>query len=240
MEEVIIRKFLQVTSGYGYGSGSGSGDGSGYGSGYGYGSGSGSGYGSGDGSGYGYGYGSGDGYGYGYGYGSGDGDGDGYGDGYGSGYGVKEINGQNVYMIDKTATVIESVHGSYAKGGILNSDLTLTPCYIARYGNFFAHGEILRDAMNEAAEKYGQNLPVEERIRCFNEQYPDRDKKVPAKELFNWHHILTGSCLMGRKNFCENKGIDYENGCYSVNEFISLTKDGYGGDVIKLLENSKP
>ena len=175
--------------------------------------------------------------------GDGSGDGDVYGDVYGSGYGdvygdgIEKINGQKVYPIDNTPTLIDSVHGNYARGSILNSDLTLSPCYIAKCGDYFAHGETLKEAVEDATEKYAKNQPVEGRIRVFNEKYPDRNKKVPAMELFNWHHILTGSCLMGRKNFCKNRGIDYENEEYTVNEFIALTENAYGGDVIKQLKD---
>ena len=111
---------------------------------------------------------------------------------------------------------------------------------VAKCGNYFAHGDTLEDAFRDAREKYDENTPLEERIARFNEQYPDREKKVPAKELFSWHHILTGSCLAGRKHFCEEHGLDYENGKYTVNEFISLTRNAYNGYVIKQLEDSKP
>ncbi len=215
-----------------------------------------------DGSGYGYGYHSGDGsghhYGDGSGYGSGscDGlvDGSGWGAGYssdycnddgsgsGSGYGsiIEAINGIVVQNIDNIPTIIESVHGNFAKGYILKDDLTPKSCYIAKFGNNFAHGDTLKDAFCDAREKYNENAPIEERIARFNKQYPDRDKKVPAKELFSWHHVLTGSCLAGRKYFCEEHDLDYENGEYSVNEFIALTKDAYNGYIIRMLKNSKP
>ena len=219
-----IKQFLSISSGYGYGSGYGSGSGYGYGSGYGSSYGSGSGYGYGDGSGYGYG----DGYGSGYGYGSGDGSGD----------GVKKFNGDTVYIIDSLQTIIKSVHDNYAKGLILNSDLTLTPCFIAKEGNFFAHGKTLKEAMQDAHGKYMQSVPVEERIAEFNRKYPDRNKKVDAAELFQWHNILTGSCRMGREQFCKEHGLDYKNGKYTVNEFIELTKDAYGSEIIKQLRDS--
>ena len=224
MEE-IIKRFLQVGSGDGYGDGYGYGSGYGYGYGSGYGSGSGSGSGSGDGSG------DGDGY--------GDGSGDGSGSGDGDGSGVESINGEKVYLIDGTPTLIDSVHENYARGRILNSDLTTTDCYIAKTGDYFAHGETLRQALKGAAEKYENNLPVQERIHRFNSRYPDRDKKIPAIELFDWHHKLTGSCLMGRQQWCRSHGIDYENEVYTVNEFISLTKEAYGGEVIRQLEKSR-
>ena len=138
-------------------------------------------------------------------------------------------------MIDNVATIVKHVGGNLSTGFIVNSDLTLTPTYVAKCGNCFAHGATREDAMRDAQDKYNENLPVEERIRMFNEAYPDRDKSVPAKELFDWHHTLTGSCEQGRIAFCEDRCIDLKNGKYTVNQFIELTKDSYGGDVIKRL-----
>lgn len=162
----------------------------------------------------------------------------GYGHGYGDNTSIKVVKGVVVHTIDGIATLIESVHGNFAKGYILKDDLTINSCYIAKCGNYFAHGETLEDAFHYAREKYEENLPIKERIARFNEQYPDRNKKVPANELFNWHHTLTGSCLIGRKHFCKERKIDYENGEYSVNEFIQLTKNAYNGDIIRQLESS--
>ena len=143
-------------------------------------------------------------------------------------------------MVDGMPTLIDSVHGNYARGSILKSDLTLKPCYIAKEGNYFAHGNTLREALADATAKHERHLPVEERMARFNAQYPDREKKIPARELFEWHHKLTGSCLMGRQQWCEDRGIDYEHGEYTVNEFIELTRNAYGGDVIRQLEECKP
>jgi hypothetical protein len=42
---------------------------------------------------------------------------------------------------------------------------------------------------------------------------------------------------MGRQEFCRAKGIDYENGTYTVYEFINLTIDAYGGNIISDLRN---
>ena len=33
-----------------------------------------------------------------------------------------------------------------------------------------------------------------------------------------------------------NCGIDLENGMYTVKEFIEITKDDFGGDIIKQIE----
>jgi hypothetical protein len=160
----------------------------------------------------------------------------GSGDGYGSQ--IKSINKQKVHIIDGVATLIDSVHGNYAKGRILSDDLTTRPCFIAKCGNYFAHGDTLKQATLDVREKYEENAPVEERIARFNEQYPDRNIKVPASELFSWHHILTGSCLAGREHFCREHNLDWKEGKYTVNEFIELTKDAYGGDVIRQLADS--
>jgi hypothetical protein len=141
-------------------------------------------------------------------------------------------------MVDKIPTIICSVHGNYATGYILRNDFTTQPCFIAKRGNFFAHGDTLRAAVEDAQKKYEQNLPAEERIRRFIEAYPDPTVKVPASELFDWHNRLTGSCLMGRQEFCKAKGLDYENGSYTVNEFIDLTSGAYGGHVIRQLSDA--
>ncbi len=211
-----IRRFL----GTGYGDGDGDGDGDGYGDGYGYG------YGDGDGYGYGYGYGSGSGSGYGYGYGDGSGDGSGYGDG------IKSFNGQRVYIVDDTQTLIDSVHGNSACGHILKDDLTLQPCYIAKVGNFFAHGGTLKEARDAAQAKYDENRPLEERMNDFVNTYPSLDMTAPCRELYNWHHILTGSCDMGRREFCNAHGIDMEKD-YTIRYFLDVTSNDYGKDAIR-------
>ncbi|MBV3856146.1 hypothetical protein KSY24_20660 [Bacteroides thetaiotaomicron] len=199
--------------------------------------GSGSGYGSGDGSGYGSGDGSGDGsgYGYGYGYGYGSGDGSGYGSGDGSGSGVKSVNGNTIYIVDNIPTIITNVKGNIAKGFIFQSDLSLTPCFIVKGNNQFSHGSTLHEAFESLQEKLYDDSTEEERIDKFKENFSDFSKKYSAKELFVWHHILTGSCKAGRESFCRDKGIDVDNDKFTVYEFIELTRNSYGGEVIRKL-----
>ena len=225
-----IKAFLAASSGSGDGDGSGDGSGSGSGSGYGYGygscSGSGDGDGSGDGSGDGYGDDSGYGYGYGYGYGSG------YGYGYGDGSGIKSFNGEPVFRIDGVNTLIRSVRGNTAHGAIVNEDLTLTPCYIVKQENVFAHGETLRGAMEALRDKLFEDMPEDERIDAFLRE-TDREKTYPTQYFYDWHHRLTGSCDMGRKQFARDHGVDLEHGMMTLTEFLELTKDAYGGDVIR-------
>ena len=199
-----IKSFLSVSSGYGYGYGDGSGDGDG------------DGYGYGDGSGYG------DGYGY--------GDGSGYGDGYGDG--IKSFNGEPVYTIDDVPTIFRHVRGNVAHGAILNIDLTTTPCYVVKQDNCFAHGETLGDAMAALREKLFEDMSEEERIAAFLRETED-GKAYPAQYFYDWHHRLTGSCDMGRRQFARDHGIDVEHAAMTLQEFLALTKDAYGGDVIR-------
>ena len=208
MEDVKVKAFL---SGYGWGDGSGYGwgDGSGYGSGYGWGDGSG------DGSGYGW----------------GDGSGYGRGDGWG---GLSEINGHKVYLVDGVATIFISIHGNVAKGFILQSDLTMTPCYVVKGNGMFAHGDDLHKAMAALRDKMFEDMPEEERIAEFIKEHPDKDKAYPNKDLFDWHHRLTGSCMAGRNAFVKDRGLSLD-GETTVTEFIRLTENAYNGEVIKNL-----
>ena len=130
-------------------------------------------------------------------------------------------------------TIIRSVHYSFAIGVILQNNLTLVPTYIAKVGNFFAHGSTLHEAYEQAQAKALQNEPIEMRIERFKIQFPDINKKIPAMELFRWHHILTGSCEQGRRTFARDYGIDLDSDEFTIKEFVSLTADAYGGDIIR-------
>lgn len=193
--------------------------------------------------GFGNGYGSGSGYlsehssGDGYGFGDGYGSGSGAGIGCGIGKGVKELNGDNVHLVDGLETIIKSVHGNIAQGFILNSDLTLQPCYIVKERNHFVHGDTLHDAftsLQEKLERIYDDSTEEERIEAFVKEFPDYDTPYPNRDLFAYHHVLTGSCRMGRESFCKNNGINLD-GSTTVREFVSLTKDSYGSETIRML-----
>ena len=161
----------------------------------------------------------------------------GYGSGSGSGDGLKSINGKKVYMVDGIATTISHIHGNTAKGTIVNNDLTETPCYIVKEGRYFAHGETLAEANTALQNKLFDEMPAEERIAAFWECHK-KGVKYPTKDFFGWHHKLTGSCLMGRKQFAKDHGVDLE-GKMTVSEFIKLTKNAFGGEIIKRLEEGE-
>ena len=154
--------------------------------------------------------------------------------GYSYGCGLKSINGHAVYIIDNTPTIIISVHNNIAKGFVVRTDLQLIPCYIVRDGDMFAHGETLRDAFDSLQEKLYDDSTEEERIEAFKKKFPEYDVKYSNRDLFTYHHVLTGSCKMGRKTFVANRGLSLD-GKTSIREFVELTKDSYGGEIIKRL-----
>ena len=250
MEILNIQQWIEngsdFGSGYGFGSGSGTGDGSGAGYGAGFGSSAGDYDGSGDGSGdcdgFGnvFGGGSGDGFGSGCGYsdGSGCGYSDGSGDGSGDGADIKFFCGSPVYEIDGIPTIITAVFGSYAKGYILEPCLTLTPCYIARRDSHFAHGKTLSEAVAAVAEKAFEDMPEEDRIAEFW-KFHQKGVKYPARDLYDWHHRLTGSCEMGRNTFAAEHGIDLNSDMFTVAEFVELCGKSYGGEIIQKLAEAE-
>lgn len=162
--------------------------------------------------------------------GYGSGDGGGYGGGDGSG--IKRFNGETVYRIDGVNTLIRSVRGNTAHGAIVNNDLTTTPCYIVKQGDIFVHGETLREAMEALRDKLFEDMPEDERIDTFLRE-TEREKAYPTQYFYDWHHRLTGSCDMGRKQFARDHCVDLEHGVMTLTDFLELTKDAYGGDVIR-------
>lgn len=227
-----VKKWISNNSGNGDGFGDGWGNGDGDGSGDVYGDG----YGNGRGNGYGSGYGDG----WGFGNGSGDADDCGYGSGYGSGYGcgrgngIGKINNKVIYQIDTIPTIIEHILGNVAKGHMLNSDLTLTPCYIAKGNGHFAHGETLINAVESLRAKIFENMSPDEAISAFLEKF-DPNKTYTGHDFYKWHHYLTGSCEMGRDAFVKARGIDLDD-TFTVNEFIAFCIDEYGGEIIQELK----
>lgn len=191
------------------------------------------------GSGYGAGYGSGDGYGDGSGYGSGSGSGygSGYGSGSGDGSGLKSLNGQPVDMIDDVPTILTRIIGDAAKGFIVRADLSLAPTFVCKQGNAFAHGETLHRAREALLEKLFDDMPTEERIEAFCAEFTPGVKR-PAMDFFSWHHRLTGSCEQGRREFARQHDVDIDRDELTPEEFFELTRDSYGGSIIRQTEKA--
>ncbi len=232
MEGLRVLQFLRRDCGYyGCGDGTGTGFSTGFSFGSGFGSGCGTGFNAGNGCGAGTGDGTGDKCGYGCGAGTGD------KCGYGDGYGIEELDGEKVYLVDGLSTIFKAIHGNAAKGYILQSDLTVKPCYIVKERNVFAHGDDLRKAMEALRDKLFLGLSEEERIAEFVKEHPEKDAAYSNRDLFDWHNKLTGSCLAGRNAFVKDRGLSLE-GQTTVADFIELTKRAYGGTVIQNLKKA--
>lgn len=190
--------------------------------------------------------------GYGYGYGSGSGFIDGSGSGSGSyfsdvfgydnglsyGYKIASFCGQKVYRIDGVPTVIDHVYGNIAKGRILRDDLSTEVCYVVKQGGLFAHGKTLREAMDALWDKLFEDMPEEERIAEFVKAH-EWGKQYPSADYYDWHHNLTGSCGMGRSEFAKRHGYRLtDDELLTVEEFIKLTENSYGGSVIRKLKEA--
>ena len=180
--------------------------------------------------------------------GDGDGAGDGSGagcsdgsgdcDGFGGSADIKFFCGSPVYLIDRIPTIITAVFGSYAKGYILETCLTLTPCYIAKRESHFAHGKTLSEAVAAVAEKAFEDMPEEDHIAEFWKCH-EKGVKYPARDLYDWHHRLTGSCEMGRNTFAAEHGIDLDSDMFTVAEFVELCGKSYGGEIIRKLAEAE-
>ena len=120
---------------------------------------------------------------------------------------------------------------------VLQRDFSLTPCYVVKGHGYFAHGETLKTAQHALEEKIFDDMDTDEKINIFIQQF-QMGKEYPAKDFYDWHNKLTGSCEMGRKAFAKDHGIDIENDTMTVEGFIDLTKDSFGGSVIKQLEEA--
>lgn len=155
----------------------------------------------------------------------------GSGYGYGSGDGIRTLNGQQVYRIDGVMTLIDACHNRCALGRILHSDLTTEKCFVVKQNGKFAHGKTLREARDALLAKLFDDMPETERIEKFVEAH-ELNERYPNRDFFSWHHWLTGSCLQGRTAFAQDHGIDLDDSM-TTKEFLELTKDSYGGDIIQ-------
>lgn len=252
MEEIEkIQEFLKIQDYYSNRNDCDSSNGAGEGSGYGYrdGSGGGLGQGSGEGNPICDGEGSGEGTGYGF------DDYSGYGSSFGDAYNsspndissdrfdiydsselkIKKINNESVFYIDEVPTIFEHIHGNIAKGKIVDStDFSTSNCYIVKNNHWFAHGNTLKQALIDLEHKTFKNMNIDDKISEFRKKFNNKDS-YKGEDFFDWHHILTGSCLAGRTNFVESRNYDL-NKLYTVKEFIKICENSYGGEVIKKLK----
>ena len=141
-----------------------------------------------------------------------------------------------IFKIDNVPTAITQIRDNIAKGHIVEHSTVLKPGYVIKHENLFAHGETLKQARQALEEKIFANMNTDEVIAEFIKTFPKTNKKYAVLDFYTWHNRLTGSCEMGRKSFAKQHNIDIENDKMTVKEFINITKDSFGGNVIQELE----
>lgn len=141
---------------------------------------------------------------------------------------LRKYNNRDVIYVDGLATVVESVHKNIIKGFILGDDFSEEKTFVAQNNGYTAHGKTIKDALKAAEDKFFNSLGFESKKQKFLKNFSEKNKKYPAKDFFDWHFYLTGSCLQGRLSFVKEKNIDIEKDSFTVEEFFELTKGVFG------------
>lgn len=92
------------------------------------------------------------------------------------------------------------------------------------------------DFINKDQDTKAVITAKEEEINEFIESFDNLVKKYKAMLFYERHYKLTGSCNLGRKSFADTNNIDLQKDKFTVQEFINLTKNSYGDDIILKLE----
>ncbi len=126
------------------------------------------------------------------------------------------------------------IKSNVVHGYVLNGDLTKNECYVVKGNGYFAHGGNIKEAQKALVEKFMENMDEDEAFEKFMSEFR-QGEKYKGTVFFDWHHYLTGSCLMGRESFVKKHGLNLEQE-FTVNEFFDICRSDYGGEVIRKLE----
>lgn len=132
---------------------------------------------------------------------------------------------------DNDAAFIEGLRGGIVRASEERENLLKQLAVKEQYDKVAKQIEGIKKERKALQEQLDDDSTEEERIEAFRKKFPEYDTPYSNRDLFAYHHVLTGSCRMGRESFCKDKGIDLD-GSTTVREFIELTKGSYGGDVI--------
>jgi hypothetical protein len=135
----------------------------------------------------------------------------------------KEIEIQN---IDGSTMLIESrqkrdefevCRARYFGGGSLRK---LKRCYVASRGDFYAHGETLKEAIEDVNFKYLQE----------SQDISEVIERVRETQMVNLtdYRLITGACRLGCKEFLKDKGL-LDKTELPLNQVLELTANAYGG-----------
>ena len=88
--------------------------------------------------------------------------------------------------------------------------------------------------MEALQDKLFYGMTEDERIAAFWKCH-NRTDAYSGHDLYDWHHKLTGSCEFGRQQFVSDHGLSLD-AMYTVDEFIKLCENDYGGSIISRLK----
>jgi len=139
-----------------------------------------------------------------------------------------------VHYIDSLPCVIKSIKGDIALVDIVGvMDFSLSSMFVAKHGGLFAHGKTIKEAVEAVQDKWAESRSIEERIEEFKSQFK-KEVSYEAALFYKWHTTLTGSCKSGKDFWIHQQGIDL-SAKMTVQEFISITVNAYGGETIRQL-----
>ena len=131
---------------------------------------------------------------------------------------LKTIDGLPMLLDSKKQKgEFEIVQARYFGGGPLNK---LKKCYIATRGEFHAHGDSIKEAINDVNFKFLQeNLDTKKLV-----------KEIKQKQTvnINEYRLLTGACSAGVNAFIANRGLQ-DKDKLPLSEVLSITQGHYGG-----------
>ncbi|MDV3965409.1 hypothetical protein CMT53_02670 [Elizabethkingia anophelis] len=137
----------------------------------------------------------------------------------------KIIQGNKVIqMIDGMATIVRSKKKvddfNVFEGSFFNSK---RKCFVANKGNYYAHGETLRQAIDDVNFKFlRENFNAEKLISEIKQK-----QKISLSEF----RLLTGACSAGCEIFMREKGIKVTE--LPLDKALNMLNGQFGGEKIK-------
>src|SRR5690606_3972458 len=139
---------------------------------------------------------------------------------------VKIIQGNKaIHMVDDIATIMRKKKKvsdiDVYEGKFFNRN---RKCFVANKGNYWAHADTIRQAIEDVNFKFLQeNFNVEELVKEIKET------KIMSVSQFR---LLTGACSGGCSNFMEQRNLTKTE--YPLNEALDILRGQYGWEKIQM------
>lgn len=143
-----------------------------------------------------------------------------------------------LFEVDRTdgifSIILEERKG--VKKLLLNreSSIKRREIYLISKNGLSAHGDTLKLAKEALEKKILNSKEWIDNINLFIEFCKNKEV-ILNSDLFDWHFKITGSCELGRRQFCETHKIDLKDSM-TLDDFIKLTEKQYGSERINVLK----